>query len=336
MSIKVGYKNIIVLVLFGGLLILNIILGIKVYATIMYNRLIRQKPSLTIPLKKEFLIFPKGTKYSMYYEPKPYSVEVNNYTWATGSATYTINADSLNERFDYPIEKPKDTYRIITLGDSFTFGHFVNTSENWTELLEAMLNKNLPCPAIQKYEVINLGVRGYDLNFASERYKRRGIKYKPDAVIWFINNHHFFVVREIVTKQELQIATNMTADQAKMYQKNGDYFPAAHIAVEDTLKKYPLMKLVEQENASLYDFSEEYSGQLIIIANNISPQYMALLRIFKEYRKYPTLIYSNIPNIDLIPGTTFPDTHPNQLGHTLYAKDIYALLRSNKKILCTL
>ena len=112
------------------------------------------------------------------------------------------------------------------------------------------------------------------------------------------------------------------------------FFPAARMAVEDTLKKYPLIKLVEQENASLYEFSEQFTGQLVIIANNVSPQYMALLRLFKENRTYPTILYSDIPNIDQIPDAAFPDTHPSQLGHTLYAKDIYKLLR--KKIVCPL
>ena len=94
------------------------------------------------------------------------------------------------------------------------------------------------------------------------------------------------------------------------------------------------MKLIEQENAALYAFAEQHSGPLIIIANHISPNFLALLDIFKNYRKDPTLIYTNIPNIEKILNATLPDGHPSIFGHQLYAKDIYELLKM-KNMICT-
>ena len=58
------------------------------------------------------------------------------------------------------IKKNKDTFRIITLGDSFTFGMYINTKDNWTELLEDKLNSDMGCKNISMFEVINLGVGG--------------------------------------------------------------------------------------------------------------------------------------------------------------------------------
>ena len=72
----------------------------------------------------------------------------------------------------------------MTLGDSFTFGVYVNTEDNWTELLEDKLNsiKNI-CPNTDHFEVINLGVGGYDIEYAAKRYINRGKVYNPNIIL---------------------------------------------------------------------------------------------------------------------------------------------------------
>ena len=112
-------------------------------------------------------------------------------------AVYNINSDTFNERFDYEINKDDKTFRIITLGDSFTFGYIVDTKNNWTELLEDKLNQ-LHCANFDKIEVINLGVVGYDIQYSVERFKLRGKKYNPDLVLWLLKGDDFQEIKEIV------------------------------------------------------------------------------------------------------------------------------------------
>jgi len=195
-----NYKRLVLIGISLSECALAIFLGYRLYHTIVQRQNVLGVSDVT-SLKKEYLIFPQGASYSAFYEPKPNVDETNEFSWASGSATYTINADGLNERFDYPVQKTPHAYRIIALGDSFTFGHYVNTADNWTEVLEDQLNSHNPCPDVRKYEVLNLGVRGYDLDFAAERFRVRGQKYNPDLVIWFINNHHFTAVRELITRR---------------------------------------------------------------------------------------------------------------------------------------
>ena len=312
-----------------------IILAVLGYT--MYSNWIQKRnilgDSVVTPLKKEYLIFPPTAFYSAYYEPKPNTTETNIFPWMSDSATYTINADGLNERFNYPSTKPPGAYRIIALGDSFTFGHYVNTADNWTELIEDHLNQQNPCPGITKYEVLNLGVRGYDIDFAAERYKIRGQKYNPDLVIWFINNHHFYMVRELVTQREDQLAKQMSETEKKRMLGEGNYFPALKEAIQETFQKYPMERLVEQENAGLYEFAKYYSGPLVLIANQIDSRYMVLLKIFQHFRSSPTYIFQNISDINQIAGAAFPDGHPSQVGHRLYAQDIYQYL-TNQHLVC--
>ena len=92
-------------------------------------------------INKESLVFLPGDKFEHYYELKPDREYEDKPDWLPYTATYHYNTDGLNERENYAVEKPADTYRIITLGDSFTYGHFVNTTDNWTEQLEILANK---------------------------------------------------------------------------------------------------------------------------------------------------------------------------------------------------
>ena len=106
-----------------------------------------------------------------FYEPVPNSIDKTN-SWSLNQGINTINNDALNERFNYAVDKSKGTYRIITLGDSYTYGLYIDTKDNWTEKLEDMLNTELKCNNINKFEVINLAVYGYDFQYNLERYKK--------------------------------------------------------------------------------------------------------------------------------------------------------------------
>ncbi len=146
--------------------------------------ILKKQRAVFSPINKKLVQMAKVDGLKYYYEMSPNETDVADAKWLTHRVENTINNDSLNERYNYFVQKSKGIYRIITLGDSYTFGMNVNTKDNWTELLEDELNKNYLCGNIKKYEVINLGVYGYDTQYEIERYKERGQKYDPDLIIW--------------------------------------------------------------------------------------------------------------------------------------------------------
>lgn len=77
---------------------------------------------------------------------------------------------------------------------------FVNTNENFSEKIEHHLNSKYKCGVINNFEVINLGVGGYDAEYVIERFIRRGIKYNPDLVIWLLNNWNLEKINEFEEK----------------------------------------------------------------------------------------------------------------------------------------
>jgi len=90
---------------------------------------------------------------------------------------YHINEDGFRERSGIK-EKAGDVYRILILGDSFTEGFGIRQNKRFSYLTESLLNKNG-----QKTEIINLGVRGYNLAQYYGVFQRVYGKYKPDLVI---------------------------------------------------------------------------------------------------------------------------------------------------------
>ncbi len=82
---------------------------------------------------------------------------------------------------DFQLEKKPDTFRIICLGDSVTFGWSVGDSETYPAQLQSLLRIKYPGRTI---EVINLGVTGYTSFQGKELFLAFAQKLKPDLIIF--------------------------------------------------------------------------------------------------------------------------------------------------------
>jgi len=164
------------------LILLNLILIILI---VILAFVINKKRSSFIvsvnPISKRIITKSKVSPLKYYYEPKPNTVDLTEVGQI--KASRHINADGLIDRFDYPINKPNNVFRIIALGDSFTAGLEVDTDKNWSEILEDSLNKSCIKRSVDKFKVINLAVEGYDIQYSLERYKIKGQKYSPDLIL---------------------------------------------------------------------------------------------------------------------------------------------------------
>jgi hypothetical protein len=91
-----------------------------------------------------------------------------------------INSAGFRDENDYPAAKPPGTYRIIVLGDSFTFAGKVASPETFTERLETALNQSDPSG---RFEVLNWSIPGYNTEQEMLLLKEKGLAYQPDLVI---------------------------------------------------------------------------------------------------------------------------------------------------------
>lgn len=76
--------------------------------------------------------------------------------------------------------KPKNTFRILVLGDSYTEALQVALENAFPALLEKKLNEDARSI---RFEVLNLGHSGFGTANAYMRYLNFGVKYSPDIVI---------------------------------------------------------------------------------------------------------------------------------------------------------
>lgn len=294
------------------------------------------------PISKEDVVFPNQDSESdlkNFYEPKPNTNETRKkkMTWLPPDYVYTstINADGLNERFDYSIEKDPNVFRIVTLGDSITFGAYVDTKDNYPERLEDLLNSNLTCRNNKKFEVINLGVGGYDIQYAVERFKRRGIKYSPDLVLWHLWNDDFSELREIEEIKAKQYWEQMIADGASPEDLAERGFYSLVLKARQELKE----QISEQEKigyhmAALQKLNDYYKGKLVFITRyshgGLINAYMVALRAVANTRRQ-TYFYNELnPRHERLPD----NAHPTGKGYVQIAGEIFDYLKQNGLVPC--
>jgi hypothetical protein len=76
------------------------------------------------------------------------------------------------------VDYAKYPYKILCIGDSFTYGWGVNDNENFTSVLEKKINND-------SIAVLNAGVSGVGTDYALKFYQVRGKELAPKTVIYF-------------------------------------------------------------------------------------------------------------------------------------------------------
>jgi lysophospholipase L1-like esterase len=312
------------------LFILSELMVVFLLANSIFNKS-NNSPGVSInPINKDSIEFFPTSELKYYYEPKQsYNYEVNPWVPYSKGIKYYINNDTLNDRFDYSKKKSPTSYRIITLGDSFTFGLYVDTENNWTEKLEDLLNEKCINSKISKYEVINLGVHGYDIRYVFERFKKRGIKYNPDLIIWFIVNHNRLVEKTII--YEKKIISDLKIDKHEMAKESGDYYKSWNMASELVIKELGINFINEYQLYWLNEFNKHYRKDLLFLIGSY---------FNKNQRRFYLNYVRNRPNsyleiISLHKNEVLPnDGHPSEYGHQVIAQDVYDYLIKNKLVPC--
>jgi hypothetical protein len=82
----------------------------------------------------------------------------------------------------FTLEKPAGEYRIAVVGDSFTFGSGLQTTQRYTDLMEQWLP--------EQFEVLNFGIPGSNTPQHLETLRVRVLPAHPDFVLlqWFVND----------------------------------------------------------------------------------------------------------------------------------------------------
>lgn len=304
--------------IFPFLIFIQIVIVIFLSVNI-FNKINKKLVSIS-SLDKNTINILGTSSLKYFYEPKPNTVLNDDEKWLSEKVVYTYNEDSLNERFNYTIKKPSNIYRVIVLGDSFAQGAHVNTKDNWTELLEDKLNINLHCKNISKFEVINLGVSGYDVEYEVERYRIRGQKYNPDLIIWMLVDNKRI--------NELMEPFILDCDKGNLnarYDSNGKnvcYYKTRQNII-NSIDKSKIEEIILNNFNKIFSL---YSKNIVVLDLEGSHQNI-VNKIDNSNR------IKNIP-FYLEENNYFPDGHPNKIGNQKISEEIFNYIIENKIIPC--
>jgi len=93
---------------------------------------------------------------------------------------YVINSHGLRD-IEFSEEKGPGVFRILVLGDSMVFGPAVDLEETFVKQLEILLNEE--SGGRPEFQVLNLGVSGYNTYQEWAMLEDRGRSYDPDLII---------------------------------------------------------------------------------------------------------------------------------------------------------
>lgn len=289
-------------------------------------------------INAEYIHQSPSETFQYYYDLPSDQVQIDAASWLPNKVRYTYNHDGLNERFDYAKVKASSVLRVVTLGDSFDFGMWVDTDKNFSELLEDALNSRLSCKNISSFQVINLGVPGYDLRYEFRRYMEKGTTYNPDIVIWFMRDENFYMNSDSYLGREQYYKRQLEASGAaeRFHVNPDDQFAASGLSFKEIFDAYNALsaeeklRYIEPEVSAVNDWRAQYDVPLVIVTTTLNEEiYKTIMKKFTQ--SDVRTFYLEVGDIE----TFHPyDYHPNIKGHQKIAESLFAFLTANNLISC--
>jgi lysophospholipase L1-like esterase len=265
------------------------------------------------------------------------------------NGNYAINSLGLRGK-DFPIEKNKDTFRLVCLGDSITFGWRVEFEDAYPERLEAKLRSGF---RDKNVEVINAGVLGYSSLQGLRLLERDIIKLKPDIVIVYFgiddgDKAVYFSDKYLRIKSDVAVSIDNFLNRSRFYRLLKNFLlkfignkkyerdrntERSRVSPEDyrvnledmvsllNSKNIPLLVMLPiiyengfSQKLQRYDVTENLS--LKLTGKNI--KYINVLSAFKKVKDQQILFFDN--------------SHPTELGHEIMAEEIFRTLVEERLI----
>ncbi len=271
--------------------------------------------------------------------------------WKDIPKTYFLPEGVGNDRdFSYSSKKPKDVYRVVVVGDSFTFGGTMQIFDTFPKQLERYLNLNRKQP---KVEVINYSNPGtatvHHLRMIDSVLK----KYEPDLIILQITlNDPEPVPYRVSHKAQGPDSQIMLMHPIFQYWKSLA-FTAKRILATQSHKEYKnyYFSIFEKRTNWI-----PFRDSLTMIARHAAERKVRFGAVVFPLFDYPldgsypfqnlhqkihsVLESASIPYVDLfnsfrdippsrlqaIPGK---DSHPNEIANRIAAEEIYQWLATN-------
>ncbi len=268
-----------------------------------------------------------------------------------GHRNYLSMGISLRD-YDYSIEKPENTYRIIGLGDSFAWGFGVADNRRTTfKYLECWLNADKEG---RQYEVINCAQPARTVRHYEIYVKEYAKKFDPDMflILYNLNDSYLPHASMVVDKRTEQmmeeekdplsgisrlyrfvkkrIVKKSVHDYTVSYIKEGYFGPEKDQKWGRAQNNLKAIKKFCAENGIelvvaifplLFELEKTYPFQAEVeeIENFLISNKIHSVNLFPSFRGKKTFVLWSSPT----------DSHPNRIAHRLAAEAIYRYVQQN-------
>lgn len=260
-------------------------------------------------------------------------------------ATLTYRINSLGFRGpETTRHKPEGVFRILALGDSFTFGTGVRAEDTFAAALEARLGAGGGAP---RFEVLNLGVMGYATVNEVALLRQVGLGYEPDLVLicFFLNDtvsgptHALFNVAPRDDALAALARRSRLVDQLlwtiERRRQTAELLDTYRRSFEPDAPGW-VQARHELESAASLARAEGFAAALVIfpVLWDLGDDYP-----FAEIHRRVAAFAegAGLPTLDLLPafaGYEGPELwvhptnqHPNEIGHAIAGRALAAFLR---------
>lgn len=256
-----------------------------------------------------------------------------------GRIDYRIN--NLGFRGDTIGSKAAGVYRIVCLGDSFTFGEGVEESGTWPNQLAGILSDKRGGIGASKIEVINAGVQGHGLLDCVLNYGVHETDFDADAVILTFFMNDLVAQRETIRLNDELHRDRPTSGLAS-WSRVVDFFDARATAQQQQADMLDAIRSSFDEDgcdtfneaiAGLRDYLNEKDVQLLVVVYPLLWSLDADYPLQREHRFIDeSLEAAGVPVVDLldalknIPASSLwahpTDHHPNARAHRIAAEQV--------------
>lgn len=280
------------------------------------------------------------THPTLFWEVSPNLMDIN-----MGPAKVLTNSHGFRSP-EISLKKPEGQYRVIVLGDSSAFGHFVGNDQTFGAVLEKMLRIRHPGRDVR---FINGAVLGYTSYQAATFMKERGWKFSPDLIIIGFNNDP-----QLEWKQDVErVPHPVILPIFRLLYKSNIYLSLKKFMLNQRMKKDHSFALQPGSRQQKNRVSpEQMKDNLTYLLNEgkkhntkiifISMPLQSVSHDIRNYRRIMKELANNgeHPFLDLLDDwkkypahEVFLDVmHPTVKGHRIIAEDLYKIIEDNRMI----
>lgn len=240
-----------------------------------------------------------------------------------------------------PLAKPRRTYRIAFLGDSFTFGSGVHADETYHALLEVRLEED---PTL-RYECLNFGVPGYSLRDYEAVLAHKVLAHEPDLIVICSPPNDRTPVgaakREYVSKPKANYFLRLHSLDAAWHAIQAARFRGEGESASERERAKPVhdqaLRYMRRTLAGIARIASEAEVPIILIHFRLSagaPRSDGIAEAFRSVCAEsgirfldagPAFIGFELADLQIFPN----DAHPNARAHSILAETIFSDLEAS-------